>query len=224
MVNVFSKADEPIASSRTAMENLRDRLPEDEYTSLIEKWTKAGGLSLDHEALELAGLYAQVTQVTRFLDSIKSHTPELLRAVLAEFSEHQGEKDQAIGRKLDEQLDKLDTSRLNIEKVAKKSIRSSGDEKEKIPPAILWSAVGAAGSLLLSTFLFQFFYVPMQLRQARGAEGALVEWLGTTDGALLRQTFSSGNSSVQDCVRKARSKGKADKNKLVCLIELENSK
>lgn len=57
MVNVWSTKDEPIASSRTAMENLRDKLPEDEYTSLIEKWTKAGGLSLDHEALELAGLY-----------------------------------------------------------------------------------------------------------------------------------------------------------------------
>jgi hypothetical protein len=224
MVNVWSKANEPIASSKTAMENLRDKLPEDEYTDLIDRWTKSGGLPLDHEALELAGLYAQVVQVSRFLDSIASHTPEMLRAVLQEFSEHQGEKDQAVGRKFDEQLGKLDASRVNIEKVAKKSIRSSSEEKEKIPSAILWSAVGATGSLLLSTFLFQFFYVPMQLRQARGAEGALVEWLGTTDGALLRQTFSSGNSSVQDCVRKARSKGKADKNKLICLIELENSK
>jgi hypothetical protein len=224
MVNVWSKTDEPVASSKTAMENLRDKLPEDEYTSLIERWTKSGGLPLDHEALELAGLYAQVVQVARFLDSIASNTPEMLRGVLAEVGENQSEKDQAIGRKLDELLSRLDASRLNIEKVAKKSIRNSGDEKEKIPAAILWSAVGATGSLLLTTFLFQFLYVPMQLRQARGADGALVEWLGTTDGALLRQTFSSGNRSVQDCVGKARSKGKADKNKLVCLIELENSR
>ncbi len=224
MVNVWSKKDEPIASSKTAMENLRDKLPEDEYTNLIDRWTKSGGLSLDHEALELAGLYAQVVQVARFLDSIASHTPEMLRGVLQEVSEHQGEKDQAVGRKLDELLGNLNATRLNIEKAAKKSIRSSGDDKEKVNPAILWSAVGATGSLLLSTFLFQFFYVPMQLRQTRGADGALVEWLGTTDGALLRQTFSSGNRSVQDCVGKARSKGKADRNKLVCLIELENSR
>jgi hypothetical protein len=224
MVNVWSKEDEPIASSKTAMENLRDKLPEDEYTSLIQRWTKSGGLSLDHEALELAGLYAQVIQVSRFLDSIASHTPEMLRGVLQEVGEHQSEKDQAVGRKLDELLGKLDASRLSIEKVAKKSIRSSGDEKEKIPGAILWSAVGAAGALLLSTLLFQFIYVPMQLRQARGAEGALIEWLGTPDGALLRQTFSSGNTSVQNCVGKARSKGKGDKNKLICLIELENSR
>lgn len=224
MVNIWSKKDEPIGSSKTAMENLRDKLPEDEYTSLIQRWTKSGGLSLDHEALELAGLYAQVVQVARFLDSIASHTPEMLRGVLQEVSEHQGEKDQAVGRKLDELLGNLNATRLNIEKVAKKSIRSSGDEKEKVNPAILWSAVGATGSLLLSTFLFQFFYVPMQLRQTRGADGALVEWLGTTDGALLRQTFSSGNRSVQDCVGKARSKGKADRTKLVCLIELENSR
>lgn len=224
MVSVWSKTDEPIASTRTAMENLGDRLPDDEYTDMIERWTKSGGLSLNHEALELAGVYAQVVQVTRFLDSIASNTPEMLRGVLQEFSEYQSEKDQAVGRKLDELLGNLDTSRLNIEKVAKKSIRSSGDDKKKIPAAILWGAVGATGSLLLSTFLFQFFYVPMQLRQARGAEGALVEWLGTADGALLRQTFSSGNSSVQNCVKKARSKEKADKNKLICLIELDNFK
>jgi hypothetical protein len=224
MVSVFSKADEPIASTKTAMENLRDKLPDDEYTDLIERWTKSGGLSLDHEALQLAGLYAQVVQVTRFLDSIASNTPEMLRGVLQELIEYQSEKDQAVARKLDEQLGNMDASRLNIEKVAKKSIRTSGDDKKKISTAILWSAVGAAGALLLSTFLFQFFYVPMQLRQARGAEGALIEWLGTADGALLRQTFSSGNTSVQNCVGKARSKGKADKNKLVCLIELENSK
>jgi hypothetical protein len=224
MVNVWSKTDEPIASSKTAMENLRDKLPEDEYTSLIDRWTKSGGLSLDHEALELAGLYAQVVQVSRFLDSIASHTPEMLRGVLHEVGEHQSERDQAVCRELRELLGNLDGSRLNIEKVAKKSIRSSGDEKEKIPSAVLWSAVGATGALLLSTFLFQLIYVPMQLRQARGAEGALIEWLGTSDGALLRQTFSSGNTSVQDCVRKARSKSKGDKNKLVCLIELENSR
>jgi hypothetical protein len=224
MVNVWSKTDEPIASSKTAMENLRDKLPDDEYTSLIERWTKAGGLSLDHEALQLAGLYAQVVQVSRFLDSIASHTPEMMRGVLQEVGEHQSERDQAVCRELRELLGNLDGSRLNIEKVAKKSIRSSGDEKEKIPSAVLWGAVGATGALLLSTFLFQFIYVPMQLRQARGAEGALIEWLGTSDGALLRQTFSSGNTSVQNCVGKARSKGKADKNKLVCLIELENSR
>jgi hypothetical protein len=224
MVSVFSKADEPIASSKTAMENLRDKLPDDEYTSLIERWTKAGGLSLDHEALELAGLYAQVVQVSRFLDSIASHTPEMMRGVLQEVGEHQSERDQAVCRELRELLGNLDGSRLNIEKVAKKSIRSSGNEKEKIPSAVLWSAVGATGALLLSTFLFQFFYVPMQLRQARGAEGALIEWLGTADGALLMQTFISGNTSVQNCVGKARLKGKADKNKLVCLIELENSR
>jgi hypothetical protein len=224
MVNVWSKTDEPIASSKTAMENLRDKLPDDEYTSLIERWTKAGGLSLDHEALQLAGLYAQVVQVSRFLDSIASHTPEMMRGVLQEVGEHQSERDQAVCRELRELLGNLDGSRLNIEKVAKKSIRSSGDEKEKIPSAVLWSAVGATGALLLSTFLFQLIYVPMQLRQARGAEGALIEWLGTSDGALLRQTFSSGNTSVQNCVGKARSKGKADKNKLVCLIELENSR
>jgi hypothetical protein len=224
MVNVWSKAEEPIGSLKTAMENLRDKLPDDEYTSLIERWTKSGGLSLDHEALELAGLYAQVVQVARFLDSIASHTPEMLRGVLQEVREHQTERDQAVIRELRGLLGNLDASRLNIEKVAKKSIRSSGDEKEKIPSAVLWSAVGATGALLLSTFLFQFIYVPMQLRQARGAEGALIEWLGTSDGALLRQTFSSGNTSVQNCVGKARSKGKRDKNKLVCLIELENSR
>jgi hypothetical protein len=224
MVNVWSKTDEPIASSKTAMENLRDKLPDDEYTSLIERWTKAGGLSLDHEALQLAGLYAQVVQVSRFLDSIASHTPEMMRGVLQEVGEHQSERDQAVCRELRELLGNLDGSRLNIEKVAKKSIRSSGNEKEKIPSAVLWSAVGATGALLLSTFLFQLVYVPMQLRQARGAEGALIEWLGTSDGALLRQTFSSGNTSVQNCVGKARSKGKGDKNKLVCLIELENSR
>jgi hypothetical protein len=224
MVSVFSKADEPIASSKTAMENLRDKLPDDEYTSLIERWTKAGGLSLDHEALELAGLYAQVVQVSRFLDSIASHTPEMMRGVLQEVGEHQSERDQAICRELRELLGNLHAGILNIEKAAKKSIRSSGNEKEKVPSAVLWGAVGATGALLLSTFLFQFIYVPMQLRQARGAEGALIEWLGTSDGALLRQTFSSGNSSVQDCVKKARSKGKADKNKLICLIELENSR
>jgi hypothetical protein len=119
--------------------------------------------------------YTQVVQVARFLDSIASNTPEMLRGVLAEVGENQSEKDQAVGRKLDELLSKLDTSRLNIEKVAKKSIRSSGDEKEKISSAVLW---GAAGALFLSTFLFQFVYVPMQLRQARGAEGASIEGQG----------------------------------------------
>ena len=223
MVSVWSKTDEPIASTRTAMEDLRDKLPEDEYTELIGRWTKSGN-SLDHEALELAGLYAQVVQVARWLDSIASHTPEMLRGVLQEVSEHQSEKDQAIGRKLDEQLSQFDATRLNIEKVAKQSIKSSGDGKKKIPSAVLWIAVGATGSLLVNTPFFQLVYVPMQLRQARGAEGALVEWLGTPDGALLRQTFSSGNTSVQNCVSKARAKGKADKNKLSCLIELENFK
>lgn len=224
MVSVFSKADEPIATSRTAMENLRDKLPDDEYTDLIERWTKSGGLSLNHEALELAGLYAQVVQVARFLDSIASHSPEMLREVLREFSDYQGEKDLAVARKLDELFGNLNSGRLDLEKLAKKSIRRSGDDQKKVPTAILWSAVGATGSLLVSTFLFQFFYVPMQLRQARGADGALVEWLGTADGALLRQTFSSGNTSVRDCVKKTWAKGKTDKNKLICQIELENSR
>jgi hypothetical protein len=50
--------------------------------------------------------YAQVVQISRFLDSIASHMPEMLRGVLQEVGEHQSEKVQAVGRKLDELLSK----------------------------------------------------------------------------------------------------------------------
>jgi hypothetical protein len=103
--------------------------------------------------------------------------------------------------------------------------RKKGARDTTISPKLIWVSIGISsgsmgiviGFLVAMTIIF-----PKQLSIARGNDGALMDWLSTPQGELMRRSYASGNKSVDLCVKKAATLSKKKgSNKLQCTIDLQ---
>lgn len=114
-------------------------------------------------------------------------------------------------------LDKLGNEHTQLQALFKKAIDRTGDSRYLKLQALCWGLGGCISGLGLAAIMGVFIIFPRQLSAARGSDGAMLEWLSTSDGRLMRRSFAAGNKSVAECVRKA---GKKSKGKVVCMLEI----
>ncbi len=85
--------------------------------------------------------------------------------------------------------------------LTKQAIDRSGRNINNRLLSLCWSLGGFSIGMVVTSLLAYFVVFPQQLRLARGSDGAMLEWLSTSDGKILRRTFTSGNKSVEECIR-----------------------
>jgi hypothetical protein len=83
--------------------------------------------------------------------------------------------------------------------------------------AQIWGLCGVVFGSLVTLGLAWLVIFPHQLDNARGADSEIVKYLSTTEGRLMRRSFTSGNKSLQECVRKGTKKS----GKLICQVEIK---
>ena len=203
-----------------AIEQLKKHVQPDEFTNVLQRLIGQRGMGLDDEALEIAGTYAHAARIAESLNSIAIAMPKLLESTIAEIESQQDQRDEVMTKILYQQQDQgqarsAEAAKI-IETATKRLLGQSG-----VSRLHQWGfgAIGVSVGLTLGTLVAFFILFPNQLRQARGGDGEILEWLTTTDGRLLYRTFKSGNRSVRACVKKAGAQNKGIKN-LVCQITL----
>jgi hypothetical protein len=203
-----------------AIDKLRQQIKPDEFVGVVHGLMGQRGMGLDDEALEIAGTYAHAARIAESLNSIAVNMPKLLESTIANIKSQQDQRDEAMTKILYQQQDQgqarsIEAAKI-IETATKRLIGQSG-----VSRLHQWGfgAIGVSVGLTLGTLVAFFVLFPNQLRQARGGDGEILEWLATTDGRLLYKTFKSGNRSVRACVKKAAVQQKGSKN-LVCQITL----
>jgi ElaB/YqjD/DUF883 family membrane-anchored ribosome-binding protein len=203
-----------------AIEQLRAQVKPDEFANVLQGLIGQRGMGLDDEALEIAGTYAHAARIAQSLNSIAVAMPKLLESTVADIKSQQDQRDEAMTQILYQQQDQgqarsTEAAKM-IETATKRLIGQSGASRLH-----QWGfvAIGMSIGLTLGSLVSFFILFPNQLRIARLGDGEILEWLATTDGRLLYQTFKSGNRSVRACVKKAGAQSKGIKN-LVCQITL----
>lgn len=107
--------------------------------------------------------------------------------------------------KITEQNDRLQT--------ANKKVNSRIEQIAELLQVLCLLLIGCVIGVV-SLWLLIF---PHQLSLARGLDGAMLEWLSTPDGRIMRRSFISGNRSLKECVRR----GPKNAQKLMCLVEIK---
>jgi hypothetical protein len=204
-----------------------DRLPASEKIKVLSDLVEHRGISTDDEIFEITGTYAHIEKITHHLDNIYSTMPQALQdlwqkeraARLAEVAIDQ-EQDATTQRKF---LENIGGEYAQLQALTKQSIARSGSDRYLKLWGLSCGLGGCVAGLGLASLIGFWLILPRQLSVARGSDGPMLEWLATTDGRLLRRSFTSGNRSVEECVRKAVSQKKSTSpaKKVICMLEIE---
>lgn len=205
-----------------------DFLPNQETVRVLQDLVDRRDVSTDDEIFEITGTYAHIDRVAHHLNNVSMAVPQALQEVWQEEREARQadgvaglERDRVRQAQLEKDhqkfLDKLGNEHTQLQTLLKKAIDRTGDSRYLKLQALCWGLGGCIGGLGLATIMGVFIIFPRQLSAARGSDGAMLEWLSTSDGRLMRRSFAAGNKSVAECVRKA---GKKSKGKVVCMLEI----
>jgi hypothetical protein len=205
-----------------------DFLPNQETVRVLQDLVDRRDVSTDDEIFEITGTYAHIDRVAHHLNNVSMAVPQALQEVWQEEREaRQADGVEGLERDRDRQaqlekdhqkfLDKLGNEHTQLQALFKKAIDRTGDSRYLKLQALCWGLGGCIGGLGLAIIMGVFIIFPRQLSAARGSDGAMLEWLSTSDGRLMRRSFAAGNKSVAECVRKA---GKKSKGKVVCMLEI----
>jgi hypothetical protein len=107
--------------------------------------------------------------------------------------------------------------RDKLHELTRQAIERSGRNINSRLSNYCWGLGGCIAGMGVTSLLAYLLVFPHQLSLARGSDGAMLEWLSTSDGKILRRAFVSGNKSVEECIRKGLKKT----GKTVCMLELK---
>ncbi|WP_373545652.1 hypothetical protein [Chamaesiphon sp.] len=174
----------------------------------LDELVKSRTLSTDDRGFYALAMAETVTKATEHLHGVSTEIPNVLKLMWDE------EKAQR-----EAEMKEIKKEQQKLLSIAKKSGGKAGNASTKL----LSGSIGCTGGIIIAMILSSFILFPRQLSASRGADGAILEWLSTPDGALLRRSFASGNKSVAECVSKASKsnpKAPGDK-KISCLLEIK---
>lgn len=203
---------------------LIDSMPKDNQRELLDHLIKTPGFSTDDETFNkiftLMGGYKQFYLVVDRLTNISDKLAKDLRST---YLEHREELANSSAEQLLEAkkahaefIEKADLKLEAIGKLARKQIANSSasSSQSQLPIGV---AIGAAIGMVAMAALSYFVLYPSQLAAARGADEPILSWLKTKDGQILGRSFASGNTSVQNCIKRA---GPSPGKKVNCQIQL----
>ena len=183
----------------------------------IDKLVNRRELSTDDEIYEITGTIAQIEKISEYLSVVTSAVPQALGLLLDEERQQRQTEATAIDIKQGELFEKLAKDRDKLHSLTKQAIERSGRNINTRLISLCWGLGGCSIGMVAASLLAYFAMFPQQLRLARGSDGAMLEWLSTSDGKILRRAFVSGNRSVEDCMRKGIKKT----GKPVCMLEIK---
>lgn len=183
----------------------------------IDKLVNGRELSTDDEIYEVTGTIAQIEKISEYLDVVTSAVPQALGLLLDEERRQRQTETTATDIKQGELFEKLAKDREKLHNLTKQAIDRSGRNINAKLLGLCWGLGGCSLGMVAASLLAYLVVFPQQLRLARGSDGAMLEWLSTTDGKILRRAFGSGHRSVEECIRKGLKKT----GKPVCMLELK---
>jgi transcriptional regulator of met regulon len=203
--------------SKSPFTSYLDAIDRKEALANIDKLVNSRELSTDDEIYHITGTIAQIEKISEYLHVVTSAVPQAIQVLLEEERQQRQLESSASDTRQEQLFEKLDKDRETYRDVTKQAIDRSGKNINTRLRSLCWSLGGFSIGMLATSLLAYFVVFPQQLRLARGSDGAMLEWLSTSDGKILRRTFTSGNRSVEECIRKGLKKT----GKTVCLLEIK---
>jgi hypothetical protein len=201
-----------------------DAIDRTEALANIDKLVNSRELSTDDDIYHITGTIAQIENISEYLHVVTSAVPQAIQMLLEEELQQRQLESSAIDTRQEELLAKLEAcappsggrDRQTYRDLTKQAIDRSGRNINNRLMSLSWSLGGFSIGMVATSLLAYFVVFPQQLRLARGSDGAMLEWLSTSNGKILRRTFTSGNRSVEACIRKGIKKT----GKTVCMLEI----
>ena len=203
-------------TSKSPLTSYLDAIDRTEALANIDKLVNSRELSTDDEIYHITGTIAQIEKISEYLHVVTSAVPQAIQMLLEEERQQRQLESSAIDTRQEQLLAKLDKDREAYRDLTKQAIDRSGRNINNRLMSLCWSLGGLSIGMAVTSLLAYFVVFPQQLRLARGSDGAMLEWLSTSDGKILRRAFMSGNSSVEKCIRKGIKKT----GKTVCMLEI----
>jgi hypothetical protein len=203
-------------TSKSPLTSYLDAIDRTEALANIDKLVNSRELSTDDEIYHITGTIAQIEKISEYLHVVTSAVPQAIQVLLEEERQQRQTESSAIDTRQEKLLAKLDKDRETYRDLTKQAIDRSGRNINNRLLSLCWGLGGCSIGMVATSLLAYFVVFPQQLRLARGSDGAMMEWLSTSDGKILRRAFMSGNSSVEKCIRKGIKKT----GKTVCMLEI----
>ncbi|WP_373539547.1 hypothetical protein [Chamaesiphon sp.] len=204
-------------SSKSPFTSYLDAIDRKEALANIDKLVNSRELSTDDEIYHITGTIAQIEKISEYLHVVTSAVPQAIQVLLEEERQQRQLESSEIDVRQEQLFAKLDRDRETYRDLTKQAIDRSGRNINTRLLSLCWSLGGFSLGMVATSLLAYFVVFPQQLRLARGSDGAMLEWLSTTDGKILRRAFVSGNRSVEECIRKGLKKT----GKTVCMLEIK---
>lgn len=214
MVTVKNKNGD--TSGKSPLTSYLDAIDRKEVLANIDKLVNSRELSTDDEIYHITGTIAQIEKISEYLHVVTAAVPQAIQVLLEEERQQRQLESSEIDTRQEELLAKLDKDRETYRDLTRQAIDRSGRNINYRLVSLCWSLGGFSIGMVATSLLAYFVVFPQQLRLARGSDGAMLEWLSTSDGKILRRTFVSGNRSVEACIRKGIKKT----GKTVCMLEI----
>ena len=189
-------------SGKSPLTSYLDAIDRKEALANIDKLVNSRELSTDDEICHITGTIAQIEKISEYLHVVTSAVPQAIQVLLEEERQQRQSESSESDTRQEQLFAKLDRDRETYRDLTKQAIDRSGRNINTRLVSLCWSLGGFSIGMMATSLLAYFVVFPQQLRLARGSDGAMLEWLSTTDGKILRRAFISGNSSVEKCIRK----------------------
>ena len=203
--------------SKSPFTSYLDAIDRKEALANIDKLVNSRELSTDDEIYEITGTIAQIEKISEYLHVVTSAVPQAIQVLLEEERQQRQGESSAIDTRQQQLFEKLNRDRETYRDLTKQEIDRSGRNINSRLANYCWGLGGCIAGIGVTSLLAYLLIFPQQLRLARGSDGAMLEWLSTSDGKILRRAFVSGNKSVEGCIRKGLKKT----GKTVCLLEIK---
>ncbi len=203
------------SNGSSSLTNHADSVSHQQLIAELQELVDSRQLDTDDNIYNITGTVNTISSAIEHINNVSSIVPQALQDVWeqerqlrnAEVSNGILQQQQAeFIERIAEQTDRLQL-------IGRKAVaRSTGNLNWKLQ-GVSWGLGGVCVGLLVAwAGIF-----PRQLSLARGSDGAMLEWLGTPQGRLMRRSFAAGNRSVEECLRKGIKKT----GKTVCLLEIK---
>jgi hypothetical protein len=204
-------------SGKSPLTSYLDAIDRKEALANIDKLVNSRELSTDDEIYHITGTIAQIEKISEYLHVVTSAVPQAIQVLLEEERQQRQLESSEIDTRQEQLFIKLDKDRETYRNLTKQAIEHSGRNINGRLSNYCWGLGGCLAGVGVVSLLAYFLIFPQQLRLARGSDGAMLEWLSTSDGKILRRAFVSGNRSVEECIRKGIKKT----GKTVCMLEIK---
>jgi hypothetical protein len=199
-----TKMAETKKSIETPLIRYADRATPEQLQEILQKTAELGSIGSEDPIWDAFGILTMANQSAGFIDAAVRYLPEELSKIWA--------------------IETVNRQKQQAELLAaiqKVKIQVKAPAVNEKPQLIIWGLGGIAIGSILSALAMGIFVVPAQVDAARGKDGAVIGWLQTEEGHLVKKIVDKKQTSLNDCIDSAKKAGiKNKKGDVPCLLNL----